>query len=185
MRELDCILEDTPRNGIEILKETLMLLPKQLGQYVTPVLFSLTLGWSQPTIADDIHEQPILVKKEGCTFETICGAENLRIWNRLSELEKLQDGWDGEDSFSINKRVIEKLKKLLCQAKENDFKDWVLFPDARGYLYLDYSKDNVLAGITMTEDTCKYFIINGKKVEKEDNLLFSLENVFSIIHKLQ
>lgn len=185
MKELDFIFEDQPRNGVETLKKTIELLPKQLGQFVAPIFFSITLGFSQPIIADNFHEQPILVEHNGDSFETICGIENLRVWNRLDELEKLQNGWDGEDSISIKKQIVEKLRNVLYQAKENDLKDWVLFPDAMGYLYLDYSKGSTSAGITLLENTCHYFIMKNGTIEKDDNLLFSPENIISIVRRLQ
>ena len=51
-------------------------------------------------------------------------------------------------------------------------------------LYLDYSKDSTLAGITMTESQLTYFIKKEGTVEKGDGKKFSNSNLKSILKKV-
>lgn len=87
---------------------------------------------------------------------------NKVLLERLSELASLPDGWDGEGSLSIKKDIIEFAADLLGQTEEKLLSHWVLFPDARGYVYLDYTNGNNIAGITIADNKLVAFSkING------------------------
>ena len=104
--------------------------------------------------------------------------------NRLDSLSKLHDGWDGADSKAIDRQCVAKLRTALNKATEKQLAGWVLFPDARGYLYLDYTGKNGTAGITMTADSLVYFIQKDNAFEKNNGILFSSANLISILNSV-
>ena len=103
------------------------------------------------------------------------------LTNRLMSLSKLNDGWDGADSKAIDRQCITKLKSALSKATEKQLSGWVLFPDARGYLYFDYTGEHGTAGITMTGDTLISFVQKGDTFEKNDGIPFTTASFISIL----
>ncbi len=88
-----------------------------------------------------------------------------KMQRRLDELSNLADGWDGEGSQSIDRGIIDFVHRVIMLANSQSLEDWVLFPDARGYLYLDYTHGNDMAGITISNDKVVAFLkINGHLV---------------------
>lgn len=112
------------------------------------------------------------------------GPNYLRLSSRANELFKLHDGWDGPDSKAISRKLLLKFDEQVSRIDDAWLTDWTLFPEAHGYLYLDYSKDSTLAGITMTESQLTYFIKKEGTVEKGDGKKFSNSNLKSILKKV-
>lgn len=77
---------------------------------------------------------------------------------RLAELELLKDGWDGEGSLSVNQTSLEISRKAVLSVTSELLKDWVLFPDARGFIYWDYTHGKNIAGITIAPHKIVAFV---------------------------
>ena len=77
---------------------------------------------------------------------------------RLEELALLKEGWDGENSVSIDSGIQDFLRRVIMLSSDKKLVNWVLFPDARGYLYLDYTEGKNLAGITIAPHQIVAFI---------------------------
>ena len=103
---------------------------------------------------------------------------------RLDSLSLLDAGWDGDGSLAIDKVCIQNLKNAFAIIPDSYLKGWVVFPDARGYLYLDYTSDDTVAGITMTSQQTTYFLKRGSWLEKNDNMDFTSVNLLSILKKV-
>ncbi len=103
---------------------------------------------------------------------------------RLASLSQLEDGWDGVGSKAIDRQCVTKLRTALNRATEKQLSGWVLFPDARGCLYLDYTGKNGTAGITITADRLVYFIQKGNVLEKNNGILFTTANLISVLNKV-
>lgn len=103
---------------------------------------------------------------------------------RLASLSQLEDGWDGVGSKAIDRQCVTKLRTALNRATEKQLSGWVLFPDARGYLYLDYTGKNGTAGVTITADRLVYFIQKGNVLEKNNGILFTTANLISVFNKV-
>ena len=80
--------------------------------------------------------------------QTLQSSVKEELLNRLDELSKLPDGWDGEGSLALSRNIVDFVKRIILLAADSSLQDWVAFPDARGYIYLDYTEDNNIAGIT-------------------------------------
>ena len=78
--------------------------------------------------------------------------------NRLDELSRLSNGWDGEGSLALSRNIIDFLKRTILLAAETCLQNWVAFPDARGYVYLDYTEGNNMAGVTVADQQVVAFV---------------------------
>lgn len=106
------------------------------------------------------------------------------LLKRADELQGLRDGWDGEDSKAIGTSVLKKFRSALSQVADEQLANWVLFPDAHGYLYLDFSYGGIVAGITMTNDKLVYFISKDGKTQKSNGIAFNARNLLSILRRV-
>lgn len=108
-----------------------------------------------------------------------------KMWHRLEDLGKLCAGWDGPDSKAISSNAINCMKDVLRNVKDEQLRHWILFPDGRGFLYLDYTKDDLSAGISLEDKAIKYFAMRGMEiVDKSDAMDLNADNVLRILEEI-
>lgn len=148
----------------------------------------IAILYSQPSIAQQITfeetNSPVIVLTENGDMTTVSENNGLRMWNRIEELARLKAGWDGAGSEPIKKEIICFLQGLISECDDNLLKNWVLFPDSRGYLYLDYANKKDMAGITITDDAFVYFIKKDGALEKKDDNVLTQEALTNILRKV-
>ena len=88
------------------------------------------------------------------------------FYDRLSDLANLESGWDGEGSKPISASILAFVGEALADIPNSLLEGWVLFPDARGYLYWDFTQGDDIAGITLTEDKMTAFVKKQGKLRK-------------------
>ena len=103
---------------------------------------------------------------------------------RLTELSLLKEGWDGQDSKAIEKTCIDGFRNALEIIPDMLLKNWVLFPDAHGYLYLDYVSGKDIAGLTLMPTKLVGFVKKNGVLEKSDSMEFSTANILSILKRV-
>lgn len=106
------------------------------------------------------------------------------LFHRIDALAELTDGWDGADSKAIDAQVVKNLRHALANATRQQLDGWVLYPEAHGFLYLDYTGKNGSAGITIMPDRLVYFIQKNGKVRKGDGIAFTKKNLLSILKRV-
>lgn len=106
-----------------------------------------------------------------------------KMLNRITELSYLENGWDGENSLKIDSSVMAFAHKVILEVPSSVLKNWVLFPDARGFLYWDYTQGKNIAGITMASDKMVAFIKKNGELQKFSFDELSLMNVVKILKK--
>ena len=111
------------------------------------------------------------------------GKYHASMEDRLAELSLLKEGWDGQDSKAIEKVCIDGLRNALEIIPDRLLKNWVLFPDAHGYLYLDYASGKDIAGLTLMPTKLVGFIKKDGLLEKNDSMEFSTANILSILKR--
>lgn len=180
----DLFFADESNDGLDTLMSTICSFFKNGSLLMLPAVFlfssDMALGHNE-TLLDD--NQLVIVAEKNKTTEAVSGKESLRVWNRLQELSQLKDGWDGLDSRRINHRVIEQVQDLLFTCSDIDLMDWVLFPEARGYLYLDYSHQGNMAGISLCEGEFSFFTIHDGNTKKGESIPFKPEKVISVLRE--
>ena len=103
--------------------------------------------------------------------------------NRLDELSKLPDGWDGEGSLALSRNIVDFVKRIILLAADSSLQDWVAFPVARGYIYLDFREDNNIAGVTVTEHQVVAFIKRDGHLSKFSFDKLDEKEVLSLLEK--
>ena len=184
MKKSELFYFDEPRDIAEIYNASIADCMRINPKFAVTIFMAASVSTTHLCLADDFYQQPIIVAEKDNSLATIEGVESYRIWNRLQEISHLRDGWDGADSKKISPITITKFEEVLYLCNEQQLKDWVLFPDARGYLYLDYSHKGIFAGITLMEDSFVYFILDGTDVKKGDGQLYVPNNVMAILNKV-
>lgn len=111
------------------------------------------------------------------------GSVKEKLLNRISELSLLSNGWDGEGSQKIDSSLLAVARKVVQEVPSELLKKWVLFPDARGFLYWDYTHGKDIAGITMASDKMVAFIKKDGKLQKFSFDEVSQEQIVKILKR--
>lgn len=102
---------------------------------------------------------------------------------RLEELALLKEGWDGENSVSIDSGIQDFLRRVIMLSSDKELVNWVLFPDARGYLYLDYTEGKNLAGITIAPHRIAAFIKRDGHLSKYNYDHLNEQDVLNLLEE--
>ncbi len=102
---------------------------------------------------------------------------------RLEELALLKEGWDGENSVSIDSGIQDFLRRVIMLSSDKKLVNWVLFPDARGYLYLDYTEGKNLAGITIAPHQIVAFIKRDGHLSKYNYDHLNEQDVLNLLEE--
>ena len=105
--------------------------------------------------------------------QTLQSSVKKELLNRLDELSKLPDGWDGEGSLALSRNIVDFVKRIVLLA----------FPDARGCIYLDYTEDNNIAGVTITNHQVVAFIKRDGHLSKFSFDKLDEKEVLSLLEK--
>lgn len=125
------------------------------------------------------------LKKAGSQLLTQVGGKNHKMMpQRINELQSLLDGWDGCLSRIVSPVCIKAIKDFLEIVPDRLLTNWVMFPDSRGYLYLDYTSTSGVAGITQKPDGILYFIQKGGLVEKSSHEELTSSEVLHVIKRV-
>jgi hypothetical protein len=116
--------------------------------------------------------------------QTLQSSVKEELLNRLDELSKLPDGWDGEGSLALSRNIVDFVKRIILLAADSSLQDWVAFPDARGYIYLDYTEDNNIAGVTISNHQVVAFIKRNGHLSKFSFDKLDEKEVLSLLEKV-
>lgn len=105
--------------------------------------------------------------------------------SRLTELRSLEDGWDGEGSLSINRTSLDISQEVVLNASSGLLVDWVLFPDARGFVYWDYTQGKNIAGITVAPNKMVAFVKKNGQIHKYDFDKADFKEIIKILEEVQ
>ena len=75
------------------------------------------------------------------------------------------------------------MKRIILLSTDSSLQNWVAFPDARGYIYLDFTEDNNIAGITVTDHQVVAFIKRNGHLSKFSFDKLDEKEVFSLLEK--
>ena len=105
------------------------------------------------------------------TNNTLTG-NALRLWNRTTVLSRLYKGWDGAEANPIENKVIVNMQNVLKKGHDEDFADWVLFPDDNGTLLLQSQNKN--ASISLGNNLFSYVCQKDNDIISGENIRFSV-----------
>ena len=86
---------------------------------------------------------------------------------------------------SVKKELLNRLDELsiILLAADTSLQNWVAFPDARGCIYLDYTEDNNIAGVTITNHQVVAFIKRDGHLSKFSFDKLDEKEVLSLLEK--
>jgi len=105
-----------------------------------------------------------------------------RLYQRLLQVSKLQQGWDGYNALPVNSQVIDNMHVVLDNCDSTQLQGWQIFPEINGTILLQNSVRR--AGINLGDKTFSYFIINGNNVDGDDSKLFSVSLFLNVLNEL-
>jgi len=82
----------------------------------------------------------------------------------------------------VNRQVIDNMHSVLDNCESALLQGWQIFPEINGTILLQNSLER--AGINLGDKTFSYFIIRGNNVDGDDNKLFSVSLVLTVLKKL-
>ena len=106
-----------------------------------------------------------------------------KMLKRLEELALLKEGWDGENSVSVDSGIQDFIRRVIMQSSDKELVNWVLFPDARGYLYLDYTEGKNIAGITIAPHQIAAFIKRDGHLSKYNYDHLNEQDVLNLLEE--
>ena len=105
-----------------------------------------------------------------------------RLYQRLLQVSKLQQGWDGYNALPVNSQVIDNMHVVLDNCDSTQLQGWQIFPEINGTILLQNSVRR--AGINLGDKTFSYFIINDNNVDGDDSKAFSVSLFLNVLNEL-
>ena len=105
-----------------------------------------------------------------------------RLYQRLLQVSKLQQGWDGYNALPVNSQVIDNMHVVLDNCDSTQLQGWQIFPEINGTILLQNSVRR--AGINLGDKTFSYFIIKGNNVDGDDSKSFSVSLFLNVLNEL-
>ena len=81
-----------------------------------------------------VEQVTMLREAKPMRSKAVPGELHKELIERADSLGQLADGWDGQGSKAIAPQSIRRFKSAIAKAEETPLEEWILFPDARGYL---------------------------------------------------
>ena len=108
--------------------------------------------------------------------------EKSRIKVALDKFSYLKAGWDGLEALPVSKGVLSNVSLLLTISDNKDWHGWQIEPNINGTVILRFSSR--MAGISIGIDSFSYYQKEGKNVMGRDSVVFSAEEVLSVMRTL-
>ena len=105
-----------------------------------------------------------------------------RLYQRLLQVSKLQQGWDGYNALPVNSQVIDNMHVVLENCDSTQLQGWQIFTEINGTILLQNSVRR--AGINLGDKTFSYFIIKGNNVDGDDSKSFSVSLFLNVLNEL-
>ncbi len=99
----------------------------------------------------------------------------------LEEIESLGDGWNGEDSYRIDSKIIKDAKKVIWLAESNFVLNFIntddIVPHENGTLALHFNKKDTVLSFHIGSETSSVLIKKGKKYKRFDEVMLDYDKV--------
>ena len=101
---------------------------------------------------------------------------------RLDHLSTLEDGWAGEGSYALSRKVIDNVRRVLSISDDKDWEEWMISPDVNATLGLQSKTKTSLMSID--NDRFSYFSdYNGVKI-RASRVPFTPKAFLDIMRKI-
>lgn len=104
------------------------------------------------------------------------------MFERLSDYQEYEKGWDGEDALPLSKQVVKNFKAMLQKSRDSELQGWTIYPAANGTLLLQNKERK--SGINIGINGYSYYEIVDGEVKGENNLKFSPKSVIETMKRI-
>ena len=108
------------------------------------------------------------------------------LLNRLSEFASLEAGWNNDGSAKpIDEAVLTFLNKVIAFSDSADWQKWLVFPEQRGSVMLDYDSENCRASISIGNDGFSYMAYGPGFYDTAERAGLSEIDLLSFVKKVK
>lgn len=107
-------------------------------------------------------------------------SEKARIIISVDKISYLRDGWDGLDAKSVSRKIIENIKHIVDDCKNNDLTGWNIEPNINGTVLL--RSEN--AAISLGTDKFSFYYKTREKIVGQNKLAYSPSAVIDTIRMI-
>ncbi len=84
-------------------------------------------------------------------------------YDKIEELSKLNEDWDGEGALPISQKVLKNIKDVLLISDNEDWKEWMIGPDSNATIGLQSKTNRALISLGAKEFSY-YVRKNGERI---------------------
>lgn len=118
--------------------------------------------------------------------ESMDKAHTEDMMNRLAAFISLKAGWNNdEQSQPIDPAVIDFLEQVIASSDPVDWQNWLVFPEQRGSVMLDYEADNCRASISVGNDGFSYMAYGTGYFDTAERVGLSGVELLSFVRKVK
>ena len=101
---------------------------------------------------------------------------------RVNQLARLKDDWDGYGASRVLPAVISNIRKVLLVSKVDDWRDWTISPNVNGTLFLQSTKH--ISSLSLGENEYSYFSKTDAHREGKSHLAFRVNDFLTMMRTL-
>ena len=118
--------------------------------------------------------------------ESMDKAHTEDMMNRLAAFISLKAGWNNdEQSQPIDPAVVAFLKQVIASSDPVDWQKWLVFPEQRGSVMLDYEAENCRASISVGNDGFSYMAYGTGYFDTAERIGLSGVELLSFVRKVK
>ena len=122
---------------------------------------------SYMAVMNYLHSMPISRKvKEQVAYRLVKEVSEPALseaFDKIDEMSLLKDGWAGEGSYAVSRRVLNNLRSVLLISDNEDWTDWMMGPDVNATVGLQSKTHRALMSLG-AEEFSYYVEIQGKEI---------------------
>lgn len=112
----------------------------------------------------------------------LCEEDVSALREKLETLKSLPGNWDEEGALPIEEAVVRHTDEILHLLREYSPRQWLLFPDTNGTLYMQYRSGK--GGLSIGTDTFSFFVEEPGGEWAGDELEYNARNIKKVLAKI-
>ena len=105
-----------------------------------------------------------------------------KAFARLDHLAQLEDGWAGDGSYAISRRVLNNVRSVLLVSDDEDWKEWMIGPDVNATLGLQSKLSD--GCISVGAEEFSYYVEKEGKEIYGNHIPFNPETMLKVMRSI-
>lgn len=102
-----------------------------------------------------------------------------KAFARIDEMGNLEDGWAGDGSYAISRKVLNNLKSVLLISENEDWAEWMIGPDVNATIGLQSKTHRAM--MSLGADEYSYYVRKDGKRVGDSHVQFTPESFLNIM----